>query len=150
MNLKDYTGKLNEHESYLKMLDKIEKQCKYIEIVIISGRKLEDNHITNKFKNDIELITTVSEWWGTKTSCKNILVKIKATKELFNYLRKFETFCKYYFCKKYDPDFEGYTDIQENTDFGYDDIAFYDKSNNILLCTTTHECYIMVKEDLIL
>ena len=71
MNLKDYTSKLNEHESYLKMLDKIEKQCKYIEIVIISERKLEDNHITNKFKDDIESITTVSEWWGTKTSCKN-------------------------------------------------------------------------------
>lgn len=62
MNLEDYTGKLNEHKSYLKMLEKIEKQCKYIEIVIIDEREIKDNDIVNKFEGDIEMITTVSEW----------------------------------------------------------------------------------------
>ncbi len=149
MNLKDYTGKLNAHKDYLEMLDKIEKYCKYIEIVIIDAREIMSNPIVNKFEKDIEEVVTVSEWWGTKTTCKNNLVKIGASKALFNYLRKFETFCKYYFCKKYDGDFNEYVDIQETTDFGYDDIAFYDSRKNILLCTTTHEGYIMVREDLL-
>ena len=39
-------------------------------------------------------------------------------------------------------------DRSETTDFGYDDIAFYDKDNRCLLNTTTHEGYIMIDDDL--
>ena len=39
MNLIDYTGKLNNHEEYINVLDKIEIKCKYIEVVVIDGRK---------------------------------------------------------------------------------------------------------------
>ena len=146
MNLVDYTGKLNTHEEYVNMIKKLEKKTKYIEIVVID--EIVTNNIVNKFKNDIISTRIVSEWWGTKTSAKNKLVKIKASKEFFEYILKFETFCKYYICKKFDKDFGSYVDIQENTDFGYDDIAFYDDNNDILLCTTTHECYISINEKL--
>ena len=131
------------------MLKKLENKCKYIEIVIIGERKIIDNHIVNAFQKDIEMHKIVSEWWETETVCKNNLVRIKSSRELFEYLTKFETFCKYYFCKKYDKSFNCYVDVQECTDFGIDDIAFYDNNDNILLCTTTHECYITISEDLI-
>ena len=29
MNLIDYTGRLNNHDDYLKMLDRIEKKCEF-------------------------------------------------------------------------------------------------------------------------
>ena len=94
-----------------------------------------------EFKEDIILITRVSEWWGTITVASNKLIKIKYSKELFEYLRGFETFCKYYMSNR--------GDRSEITNFGWDDIAFYNQKNEILLCTTTHEGYIMIKEDLI-
>ena len=35
MNLEDYIGTLNDHQSYLKLLKRIELDCVYIEIVLI-------------------------------------------------------------------------------------------------------------------
>ena len=40
-------------------------------------------------------------------------------------------------------------DYSEITDFGYDDIAFYDKDNNYLFFTTTHEGYLAINAELI-
>ena len=68
------------------------------------------------------------------------MTKIKATKELFNYLKNFETFCK--FKTGY------YGDYTEKTDFGINDIAFFDRNGEELLFTTTHEGYIDIREDL--
>lgn len=165
MELLDYTGKLNTHEEYLKVLDKLEDRCKYIEIVVLDGR--ESNKIVDSFKNSIILRKKVTSWLGTGLCVKegkiydysneykfhervvsNWLYQIKSSKELFRFLRNYETFCKYYFAKKYSKDFGNYVDIQEKTDFGIDDIAFFDEREIPLLCTTTHECFIMIREDL--
>ena len=43
----DYTGKINEHEKYLKVLKKLEDNTEYIEIVIIDGT--ETNKIVQTF-----------------------------------------------------------------------------------------------------
>ena len=51
MNIFDYTGKLNNHKEYINVLDKIEIKCKYIEIVVIDGRK--SNELIDKFSDDI-------------------------------------------------------------------------------------------------
>lgn len=134
----DYTGKLNDHEQYINVLNALERKAKYIEIVLIDEK--ETNELVDKFKKDIVLVKRVSEWWGTITEAKNKLIRIKVTSELFEYLRTFETFCKYHISKT-----RG--DYSEVTDFGYDDIAFYDENNNMLLCTTTHEGYITIKKD---
>lgn len=139
MNIIDYTGKINTHEEYIKMLKKLKEKCDYIEIVIIDER--EDNELVREFKNDIIEKHKVSKWWGTETQAINNLYKIKSSDDLFKYLEKYETFCKYYVGKK--------GDTNETTDFGYDDIAFYDKENNYLLMTTTHEGYIAVNESLL-
>ena len=143
MKLLDYTGKLNTHQEYLDILDKIEPKCQYIEIVITFGNK--SNDIVENFKDDILESRKVSEWWGTITKGKNNLYKIKSSKKLFDYLKQYETFCKYYF---YGSNAETLSrgDYSEITDFGSDDIAFYDKNNNLLLFTTTHEGYITINE----
>ena len=51
MELTDYTGKLNDHESYLDILNKIDKKCEYIEVVILDER--ESNDLIEEFRNDI-------------------------------------------------------------------------------------------------
>lgn len=140
MNIVDYTGKLNTHEEYIKILEKLKEKCEYIEIVIIDER--EDNELVKEFKEDIIEKQKVSEWWGTETQAINNLYKIKSSEKLFKYLEKYETFCKYYSSEE-----KG--DTNETTDFGYDDIAFYDEKNNYLLMTTTHEGYIAINEKLI-
>lgn len=135
----DYTGKLNSHEQYINVLKALESKTKYIEIVLIDEK--ETNYLVDKFRNDIVSTKIVSEWWGTITVAKNKLFRIEKTNELFDYLKTFETFCKYHVSYS-----RG--DSSEITDFGYDDIAFYDENNNVLLCTTTHEGYITIKKDL--
>lgn len=146
MELLDYTGKLNDNESYLKILDKIEKKCEFIEIVILDGKK--SNKLVDKFSDEIIDTSKVSLWWGTKTNGSNYLYRINSSKELFEYLRTFETFCKYY---EYGTTEESLRrgDYSVDTDFGIDDIAFYDKAGDCLLCTTTHEGYIFVSDSLI-
>ena len=146
MNIIDYTGKLNNHEEYIKVLNKIESKCKYIEVVVIDGRK--SNEIIDKFRDNILNIKKVSKWWGTQTRGSNYLYRINSSKEIFEYLRNFETFCKYY---EYGSNNESLRrgDYCENTDFGLDDIAFYDKNNNCLLCTTTHEGYIAISDKIV-
>ena len=139
MNIFDYTGKLNSHEEYILILKKIQEKCDYIEIVIIDEK--ESNELVDNFRNDIIEKRKVSSWWGTKTKSVNNLYKIKATDKLFLFLEKYETFCKYYFKKN--------GDYSEITDFGYDDIAFYDKDNNYLFFTTTHEGYLAINAELI-
>lgn len=136
----DYTGKLNKHNDYINILNKLKSKTKYIEIVLIDEK--ETNELIENFKNDIISTKIVSKWWGTETSAKNKLIKVNATDKLFDYLEKFETFCKYYTSK-----IKG--DYSEITDFGYDDIAFYDEKDNLLLCTTTHEGYILIDENII-
>lgn len=101
-----------------------------------------NNQLVDEFSSDIIDIKKVSKWWGTETNSKNNLYKIKATKEFFAYLTKYETFCKYH---------ESFTrgDYAEITNFGYDDIAFYDENDNYILFTTTHEGFIAISDEII-
>ena len=145
MELIDYTGKLNKHNEYINMLDKIYKKCEYIEIVIIDGRK--SNKLIDKFRDYIISCNKVSKWWGTETNRCNNLYRLNSCYEFFEYLKTYDTFCKYY---EYGSTKESLTrgDYSETTDFGLDDIAFYDKDGKILLYTTTHEGYITISSEL--
>lgn len=60
----DYTGKLNNHEDYLNILNKLYCKCDYIEIVIINGKS--KNELVLKFEKDIIDTKKVSEWWVPK------------------------------------------------------------------------------------
>jgi len=39
MELLDYTGKLNDHNDYLRVINKLKKKCKYIEYVLVERQK---------------------------------------------------------------------------------------------------------------
>lgn len=138
MKLVDYTGKLNSHADYLKMIKLLEKKSEYIEYVLVDE---DDTRIIDKFKDSVVSIQPKNKWWGTKSSKKSKVCKIKASKELFQYLQKLETFCKYTVSNN--------GDIVENSDFGINDIAFYDRDELPLLFTTTHEGYITVRNDIL-
>ena len=137
-NTVHYDGKLNNHEDYLKMLDILEKKSNYIGII-------DEHEITKKFKKDIFKVERSSSWWTEETSCVETIYYIKASSELFEFLRQYETFCKTIIYKN---KFFNYETLQgETTDFGVDDIAFFDSGDNILLATVTHEGFIYVATD---
>lgn len=137
MAILDYTGKLNEHKDYLRVLKSLENKCKFIEYVLIDD---EDTAIIEKFKDYVILSEYKNKWWGTQSSNKCKVYKLNSSKEIFKYLKQFETFCKNYISDK--------GDIVKNTDFGINDIAFFDDEDMPLLYTTTHEGYITVRDDL--
>ena len=136
-NTVDYEGKLNNHEDYLKILNILEKKSDFIGI---AGK----HEITDIFKNDIIKIEKSSSWWTEETSYEEYIYYIKASSELFDFLRKYETFCK---TIVYKNKYFNYETLQgETTDFGVDDIAFFDSNYNILLATVTHEGFIYVAD----
>ena len=138
-NIIDYEGKLNNHSDYIKMLKILENTCSFIGIA-------SEHEITDKFKNDIIKTEESTNWWGVKTSFTTTLYYIKNSKELFDFLRKYETFCKTVSHKNNFSKTE-YIKV-ERTNFGYNDIAFFDKNYNILLRTNTHEGFIFVSDNI--
>ncbi len=137
MKLLDYTGKLNNHNDYLQVINRLENKCKYIDYVLVDE---DDMEFIKRFENFIISLDLKNKWWGTKSSGKNRVYKVKASSDIFKYLKKFETFCKYTISNN--------GDIAEETEFGINDIAFFDDEELPLLFTTTHEGYIMIRDDL--
>lgn len=137
MNYIDYKGKLNNHKKYKEIINALEGKCNYIEIV--SNVRTGTNELINQLKDDIIFEGKVSKWCGTTSKGKSYLYKIIASKKLFDLLRQYETFCKYYVSPN--------GDYSKTTDFGLDDIAFFDNIDKPLLYTTTHEGYITIRDD---
>lgn len=137
MKLVSYTGKLNNHNEYLQAIRQLENKCKYIEYVLVNE---DETKFIENFESLIISLELRNKWWGTKSSHKNKVYKIKASDDIFKYLKQFETFCKY--------TISNYGDIVEDTDFGINDIAFFDDKDIPLLFTTTHEGYITIRDDL--
>lgn len=137
MEMLNYTGKLNTHDSYIKILDKLESKCKFIQYVLVDE---DDTQFIDRFETSILSVICKNKWTGTKTSQKAKIYKMTPSKEIFKYLKTFETFCK---CKN-----TMYGDMAEETDFGINDIAFFDDDELPLLFTTTHEGYIFVRNDI--
>lgn len=138
MELTDYTGKLNDHEEYLKILKILENKCKYIEYVLVDD---DDTKLIEAFKDTVISMQPKNRWWGTKTNGKCMVYKLKSSPQIFKYLKQYETFCKYIISDT--------GDVSEETDFGINDIAFFDDNEMPLLFTTTHEGYITIRKDLL-
>ncbi len=134
----DYTGKLNEHQEYLSILKRLEKSCIYIEYVLVNE---DDTRLIERFSSLMISMNEKNKWWGTKSSGKSKVYRFKASKALFDYLKQFETFCRYSVSR--------YGDYAQETDFGINDIAFFDHEAIPLLFTTTHEGYIIIREDVL-
>lgn len=138
MQLIDYTGKLNEHEKYLKIISLLEEKSKFMEYILIYDG---DTKLIDKFSSEIISVRFKNKWWGTKSSKSVKIYRFRVNEEIFNYLKKFETFCKYVVSNNGDYVIE--------TNFGINDITFYDDEDLPLLFTTTHEGYIMIRDDLL-
>ena len=65
------------------------------------------------------------KWWGIKSGHRRKLYRIRWSEEIFDYLARFETFCKVSLA-------EGGLRA-EDTDFGQNDIAFFDGEDLPLL-----------------
>lgn len=137
MKLVDYTGKLNNHVEYLQMLKRLEAECKYIEYVLVDE---DDTEFIERFADSVISVKKRNKWWGTKSGGRSPVYRLTASKEIFKYLKRFETFCKYFILNT--------GDTAEATDFGINDIAFFDEAEIPLLFTTTHEGYITIRSDL--
>lgn len=137
MELVDYTGKLNNHNGYLQVIKQLENKCRYMEYVLVNE---DETEFIEKFESFIISLELKNQWWGTKSSQKSKVYKIKSSEEIFEYLKQFETFCRYTISNN--------GDIVEDTDFGINDIAFFDDKEIPLLFTTTHEGYITIRDDL--
>ena len=144
MGLIDYTGKLNTHEDCLKVIEKLEKVCQYVEIVVIDERE------TDELVERLREYETFCKYFFSDEEIEEIEITEKELEEFFAGLDDADYDAEEEAADETDEDevdiFIG--DRSETTDFGYDDIAFYDKDNRCLLNTTTHEGYIMIDDDL--
>ena len=146
---------LSNHEQYLEVLRALEEKTEYVEMDFIdpsvsriryellqnsdgeldfseySGVNDEDrnNEVINFAFENLEFIKKeYSDRWSGA-----FRYVFKADRVFFEFLRKFESF---YINEITNNSFE-----TRNTDFGCDDICFYDEDNNKLFYTTTHEGY---------
>lgn len=126
--------RLISHKQYLKLLDVLEKRTRTIEIVQICDEDLDEPLIKAAMPYLIKK-ERVNKWHGTRRGgCGAPKFTIRADKELFNHLRKYESF----FRSMTD---ENRLEYVRETDFGLDDIAFLDSGGAALFYTTTHEAY---------
>ncbi len=140
MEFVDYTGKLNDHNQYLQVIKQLQSKCKYIEYAVIDK---DDKKFTEQFEYLVISVSRQKQWWGTKSAQSASVCRLKVSKDVFKYLKQFETFCKYITLQN-----GRNTEARaERTDFGINDIAFFDDTKTPLLFTTTHEGYIWVRED---
>lgn len=137
MEFVDYTGKCNRHEDYLQVIKQLERKCRYIEYVLVNE---EDRTFLERFEGSVISSSWKNKWWGTESSQKSRVYRMNASSGLFQYLKGVETFCRYIVSDQ--------GDFSEETEFGINDIAFFDEKELPLLFTTTHEGYITVREDL--
>ena len=125
---------LTSHEQYLALLNTLKHTTAYIAIVQINGHDAQDK-IISLAESCMQLIEKkhVCKWPGTITRGRRAVQYLyKADKQFFKLLQDFPSF----FFNRRDP---WGCDLVEETAFGQDDIAFLDKSRNLLFFTTTHE-----------
>lgn len=65
MKLEYYTGEINSHVDYLKIIKMLEMKSEYIEYVLVDA---DDAKIIDYFQDFIVSVRSQKEWWGTKSS----------------------------------------------------------------------------------
>lgn len=134
---------IENHEQYLTLLKKLKDRTAYIVIVQVFRDKKDKliNHADSTMRLLEEKLA--DEWPGTKTyGGKNLQKVYAANDEFFDYLESFSSFFFSHIGKN--EEF-----IVERTEFGVNDIAFYDIRKRCLFFTTTHEGYASLHENLL-
>ena len=115
---------ITSHEQHLELLRALEGRTRYIELVQV-------DEVVNFALDNMILLEKgfVNEWEGTRA----VRYKFESNKVFFEFLRRFEAF--------FINEEEGVPFREMRTDFGIDDICFFDEKNKMLFWTTTHEGY---------
>ncbi len=125
----------NLKDNYKKIVEFLEKNTKYIEIVNFKfeGRESEfDTRFYNIIHKDIIEKSAVTKWVGTSDGpVDSNMLKVKANEELFNFMKEQKFFFR---AKK-----GGF--LFDNL-LSQADIAFYNEDNICLLYTTTEEAIV--------
>lgn len=140
--LKSYL--FHTHEEYLSLLRILKDKTMYIQIVIIEYDGAT-GEILDLAKKHMQCIgrKRVKQWPGTQRKGKGALqYEFIAKKCFIEELEKYESF----FINETNE--YGWDEVR-TTDFGLDDIAFFDVQKEILFYTTTHEGYAFGREDLL-
>ena len=125
---------LSDHLQYLDILNTIRKDTEKIVIVQVCGKDDSDVVVnTAKEMMTLEKTEFVNEWFGTvqegEAAAQYTFLK---KRDFFDFLSSFEAFFIVTSLCPYEV---------KRTDFGLDDIAFLDRSGEVLFYTTTHEGY---------
>ena len=132
---------ITSHEQHLKLLDALERRTRTIEIVQICGEDLNEPLIKAAMPFLIKQ-ERVNKWHGTKQGGRGSpKFTIRAEKEFFGHLRKYESFFRSM------TDKDGIESVRA-TDFGLDDIAFIGSGGAALFYTTTHEGYAYIAPEI--
>ena len=126
--------KLTSHDQYLKLLKLLEREATIIEIVQINGDDQNDP-IIKAAQPYIIRKQNVNQWLGTLRKGAGVpKYTLRAEKPFFGFLQRYEGV----FFNEMDK--RGCDTVRE-TDFGQDDIAFFNRKGEPLFYTTTHEGY---------
>lgn len=129
--------KIDSREDYLRLLDVLEKHTAVIEYAQSAGENPDDPLVKTalRFVRSKYLST---EWAAVGYGGPGMIYKFRADKAIFKRLREYESFL-----------YNG-KDRCGHTDFGRDnDIAFFDKNEDLLFCTLTHEFDAFILSDLL-
>ncbi|QQK08523.1 hypothetical protein [Miniphocaeibacter halophilus] len=130
----------NLRDNYKNIVDYLEENTEYIELVNFKyeGRESEfDTRFFNIIYDDIIEKSSVMRWAGTpKGPDDSNMYKVKASKELFDFMREQKFFFR---AKK-----GGF--LFDNLE-SQADIAFYNKNNICLLYTTTEEAIVGIYDE---
>ena len=127
-------------KDYLAVINFLEKQTKYVEIVV-SWDDTPNSPLLTNFGDSLVTIKDISHWLetGTKGTLYKYALSLERKKAYFQQLRKFDSF--FYNCEH---PFSGM--YVETTDFGYQDIAFFNLQGELLFYTITHEGLAWIKK----
>ena len=135
---------IRDYDEYVELLDAVRPFTHYIAIVQIDGYDPDDIVMqeADALMESVGRYRT-NKWPGTRTrGMRAQLHMYKANRDFFNWLKEGEAFF-------YNTTDEWGCDKVESTDFGFDDIIFLDKEQEVMMYTTTHEGLIAINEELI-
>lgn len=128
--------KLTNHQEYLKLLNSLKSQIKYVEILLNDE---SDLRIIEKFKDNIISTKEVTSWWNfhNQEVYSTKLIRLTMDEKLYNYLENFDTLA-YIF----EPRVENTANFSE---FGKNDIAFLNEHERVILRTNIKYGYIDIE-----
>lgn len=135
---------IRDHAEYVELLDAVRPFTHYIALVQVDGYD-PDDIIMQEADAVMESVGRykTNNWPGTRTrGMRAQLHMYKASRAFFDWLKEGEAFF-------YNYEDEYGCDCVEQTDFGFDDIIFLDKEQEVMMYTTTHEGDIFINEELI-